>query len=127
MTTTRFELQPLQGGKIGLLAVFTAKTWEDAVKVCAGLGTYPAHSHETIKSNPNGLDYGVYLRKHENSDQFYYYISVEPLQLKYADFEKGEIPLFAELPEIKTLRGRLPIDEGRDLARKIRQKGATNE
>lgn len=119
MSAKSFELQPLQGGKVGLLAVFTA-TWEKAVEIAGKLGTYPSHSHDLISANPDGLDYGVYLRKQENVDQIFYYISVVPLRPEYADYQKAEVPLFAELPEIKTRRGRLSIDEGRELARKIR-------
>lgn len=120
MSAKSFELQPLQGGKVGLLAVFTA-TWEDAVVIARKFGAYPSHSHDLIKSNPEGLEYGIYLRKQENTDQFYYYVSVVPLRPEYADFENGEKPLFAELPEIKTRQGILPRDEGRELARKIRE------
>lgn len=117
-----FELQPMQGGKIGLLAVFTAKTWEEAVKICEGIGCYPSHSHDTIKANPKGLNYGVYLRKQENTDEFYYYLRAEPLLPEYADFQNGEKPLYVEIPEGMARRGRLPIDEGRRLAREIRAK-----
>lgn len=126
MSAKPFELQPLQGGKVGLLAVFTAKTWEEAVKVARKFGTYPSHSHDLIKSNPAGLDYGVYLRKEENVNQSYYYISIVPLQSECADFEKGEIPLYSNLPEIKTRKGILSRDEGRNLALKIRERERSN-
>lgn len=126
MSAKPFELQPLQGGKVGLLAVFTA-TWEKAVEIARELGTYPSHSHDLIAANLAGLEYGVYLRKRENVDQFIYYISVVPLRPEYGDFKEGEVPLYGDLSGIKSRKGVVCLSVGRDLARKIREKGMTHE